>query len=155
MTQIHKILCSDMGKTYPHHEREKVVIWTLHPLQRYRGKVSPSQKPKESCNLSQVGCRVTVISYILRIAHGQAQYKTGAFSFLSKLYTSLKPRDNKTANLPVSSQSTTNKMQHFSNLFISVRRSTCFKRGFPVHHQKHKTAHTASGICQTVTATCC
>ena len=33
----------------------------------------------------------------------------------------------------------------FHNLFISVRRSTCFRR-FPVHHQELKTAHTASGI---------
>jgi len=31
----------------------------------------------------------------------------------------------------------------FHNLFISVRRSTCF-RGFSVHHQELKTAHTAS-----------
>ena len=29
------------------------------------------------------------------------------------------------------------------NLFISVRRSTCFRR-FSVHHQEHRTAHTAS-----------
>jgi len=43
----------------------------------------------------------------------------------------------------------------FYNLFISVRRSTCFRRGFSVHHQELKTAHTASGICQTVTAACC
>jgi len=27
--------------------------------------------------------------------------------------------------------------------------------GFSVHHQDLKTAHTASGICQTNTATCC
>jgi len=33
----------------------------------------------------------------------------------------------------------------FLNLFISVRRSTCFRR-FSVHHQELKTAHTASGI---------
>jgi len=42
----------------------------------------------------------------------------------------------------------------FHNLFISVRRSTCFRR-FSVHHQELKTAHTASGICQAITATCC
>jgi len=42
-------------------------------------------------------------------------------------------------------------MQRFSDLFISVRRSTC-SGGFSIHHQEHKTAHTASGI---VTATCC
>ena len=42
----------------------------------------------------------------------------------------------------------------FHNLFISVRRSTCFRR-FSVHHQELKTEHTGSGICQTVTATCC
>ena len=34
----------------------------------------------------------------------------------------------------------------FHNLFISVRRSTCFRRFFSVHHQELKTAHTASGI---------
>jgi len=30
-----------------------------------------------------------------------------------------------------------------------------FQTGFSVHHQQLKTAHTALGICQTVTATCC
>ena len=29
-----------------------------------------------------------------------------------------------------------------------------FQTGFSVHHQELKTAHTASDICQTVTATC-
>ena len=33
----------------------------------------------------------------------------------------------------------------FHNLFISVRRSTCFRRVFSVHRQELKTAHTASG----------
>jgi len=42
----------------------------------------------------------------------------------------------------------------FHNLFISVRRCTCLN-GFSVHHQELKTAHTASGICQTITANCC
>ena len=42
----------------------------------------------------------------------------------------------------------------FHNLFISVKCFTCFRR-FSVHHQEIKTAHTASGICQTNTATCC
>jgi len=44
-------------------------------------------------------------------------------------------------------------MQCFSNLFISVRQRV--SDSFSVHHQEHKIAHTASGICQTVTATCC
>ena len=34
----------------------------------------------------------------------------------------------------------------FLNLFISVGRSTCFRRVFSVRHQELKTAHTASGI---------
>jgi len=34
------------------------------------------------------------------------------------------------SNNPVYSPSTTKKMQRFSNLFISVRRSTCFRRFF-------------------------
>jgi len=51
------------------------------------------------------------------------------------------------------SQSTTNKIQRFSNLFVSLRRCTCFRR-FYFHHQKHKTAHTTPGIYQTVTAAC-
>jgi len=42
----------------------------------------------------------------------------------------------------------------FRNLFISARRST-FSGRFSVHHQELKTAHTAPGICQTNTATCC
>jgi len=41
----------------------------------------------------------------------------------------------------------------FLNLFISVRRST-YSDGFSIHHQELKTAHTASGICQTNTVTC-
>jgi len=42
----------------------------------------------------------------------------------------------------------------FHNLFISVRRSTCFRSFFfSVRHHELKTAHTASGICQTKTAT--
>jgi len=41
----------------------------------------------------------------------------------------------------------------FHNLFISVRRSVCFRQ-FSVHHQELKPARTASGICQTITATC-
>jgi len=36
----------------------------------------------------------------------------------------------------------------FVIFYISVRRCTCF-RGFSVHHQELKTAHTRSGICQT------
>ena len=48
----------------------------------------------------------------------------------------------------------------FHDLFISVRRSTCFRRVFRpssgeiICDQEHKTAHTASGTCQTDTATC-
>ena len=30
-----------------------------------------------------------------------------------------------------------------------------FRTGYSVHHQEYKTAYTASGIGQTVTATCC
>ena len=41
----------------------------------------------------------------------------------------------------------------FHNFFISVRRSTCFGRFFRPP-SVFKTVHTASGICQTVTATC-
>jgi len=33
-------------------------------------------------------------------------------------------------SISVYSQSTINKMQRFSDLFISVRRSACFRRGF-------------------------
>ena len=41
----------------------------------------------------------------------------------------------------------------FHYFFITVRRCTCFRR-FSVHNQEIKTAHTASGICQTNTAPC-
>jgi len=41
----------------------------------------------------------------------------------------------------------------FHNLFISVRRSTCFRRVFRPSSGA-QTAHTGSGICQTNTATC-
>ena len=46
------------------------------------------------------------------------------------------------------------KRRNVSQLFIYVRPSTCFRRVFSVRRQELKTAHTASGICQTVTATC-
>jgi len=46
-------------------------------------------------------------------------------------------------------------IQLFHDLFISVRRSTCFRRFFFFHHQELITAHETSGICQTNTATCC
>ena len=39
----------------------------------------------------------------------------------------------------------------FHNLFISVRRSACFRR-FSVHHQELKTAHIASGMPEAVCA---
>ena len=52
------------------------------------------------------------------------------------------------------SHSTNNKMQRFSNLFISVRLSTCFGRFFRPSPGAQN-AHTASDICQAVTATCC
>ena len=42
----------------------------------------------------------------------------------------------------------------FHNLFISLRRSTCFRRFFSPSSGA-QTAHTASGICQTNIATCC
>jgi len=44
----------------------------------------------------------------------------------------------------------------FHNLFISVGRSTCFWRFFrPSSGAQNYTYSTASGICQTDTATCC
>ena len=47
--------------------------------------------------------------FSLFVLHGRNKHKTGS-EYIS--------------------QSTTNKMQRFSNLFISVRRSTCFRRFF-------------------------
>ena len=47
--------------------------------------------------------------------------------------------------------STANKMHQFLKLFILVKHSTCFGR-FSTHHQELKTAHTATGICQTAAA---
>jgi len=43
----------------------------------------------------------------------------------------------------------------FLNLFISIRRSTCFRRFFHPSSGAQKTEHTASGICQNITTTCC
>ena len=51
----------------------------------------------------------------------------------------------------LSSYSKTNKMHQFLKLFILVKHSTCFGR-FSTHHQELKTAHTATGICQTAAA---
>jgi hypothetical protein len=52
------------------------------------------------------------------------------------------------------SYSTTNKMHLFLRLFILAKRCTCFG-GLSVHHQELKTAHTATGICQTAGTNCC
>jgi hypothetical protein len=41
----------------------------------------------------------------------------------------------------------------YLKLFIYVKHSTCFG-GLSVHHQELKTAHTATGICQTAAANC-
>ena len=46
------------------------------------------------------------------------------------------------------------KFATFHNLFISYE-ALHVSGDFPVHHQELNTAHTASGICQNVTATCC
>ena len=51
------------------------------------------------------------------------------------------------------SQNTTNKMLRFT-IYI-CKTLYIFQAGFSVHHQELKTPHTASGICQTVSATCC
>jgi len=46
-------------------------------------------------------------------------------------------------------------MQRFSNLFISVRHSTCFRRYFlPSSGAQNCTYSVRYRICQTVTATC-
>jgi len=52
------------------------------------------------------------------------------------------------------SQSITNKTQSFTiSLFPSE--ALPVSDGFSTHNQEFKTAHTASGICQTKSATCC
>jgi len=50
-------------------------------------------------------------------------------------------------------QSTTNKMQLFT-IYLFPQDAVHVSDGFFVHHHELKTAHTASGICQTSTATC-
>ena len=42
----------------------------------------------------------------------------------------------------------------FLDLFISTD-AVHVSGGSCAHHQEHITVHTASGICQTITATCC
>ena len=49
------------------------------------------------------------------------------------------------------SQSTTKKMRRFS-IYFFLQDALHVSDGFSVHHQELKTAHTASGICQTITA---
>jgi len=49
-----------------------------------------------------------------------------------------------------SSQSITNEMQRFT-ISLFLRDALYVSDGFSVHHQELKTAHTASGICQTNT----
>ena len=44
------------------------------------------------------------------------------------------------------------KFAKFLNFIYFCKTHYMFQTGFPVHHQELKTAHTASGICQTVTA---
>jgi len=45
-------------------------------------------------------------------------------------------------------------MRRFS-IYLFLQDAVRVSSGFSVHHQEYKTAHTASGICQTNTATCC
>jgi len=45
-------------------------------------------------------------------------------------------------------------MQLFS-IYLFLKDALHVSDEFSVHHQRLKTAHTASGMCQTVTATCC
>jgi len=45
-------------------------------------------------------------------------------------------------------------MRHFS-IYLFLQAAVHVSEGFSVHHQELKTAHTAPGICQTDTATCC
>ena len=52
------------------------------------------------------------------------------------------------------SHSTTIKMQKFA-IYLFLQDAVHVSDGFSVHHHELKTAHTASGVCQTVTATCC
>ena len=54
----------------------------------------------------------------------------------------------------LNSKSTTNRMQRFT-IYLFLQDDLRVSDGFSVHHQELKTAHTASGICQTNTATCC
>jgi hypothetical protein len=48
----------------------------------------------------------------------------------------------------------TNQMHQFLKLFILVN-ALHVSDGLSVHHQELKTAHTATGVCQTAAATCC
>jgi len=45
-------------------------------------------------------------------------------------------------------------MQRFT-IYLFLWDALHVSEGFSVHHQELKTAHTASGICQTSAATCC
>ena len=61
-------------------------------------------------------------------ASGQRQTVTLKHGISTEYQPCVKRRQRR--NLKTLSQSTTNKMQSFSNLFISVRRSTCCRRFF-------------------------
>jgi len=58
------------------------------------------------------------------------------------------------ASLEVYSQSTTNNMGRFA-MYLFLQDALLVSDGFSVRHQELKPAHTKSGICQTVTITCC
>jgi len=49
-------------------------------------------------------------------------------------------------------QSTTNKMKRFT-IYLFLQDGLHVSDGFYIHNRELKTAHTASGICQTITAT--
>ena len=79
--------------------------------------------------------------------------KKYSFELLSVLLGKADNSQGKVRASPLYSHSTTNKMQHFTIYFCKTL--YMFQTIFSVHHHELKTAHTALGICQTVTATCC
>jgi len=128
-------------RKHVHIKKEKKLLRTLNPLLRYGGKVSHHKSHKK---VATDGKSVAPLQWNLT-AHSTwtGRLKTCVFSILfSKFFTSLKSRDNKPVNMPVSltfigqciviySYSTTNKMNLLSQIIYSCKTLYMFWTVFP------------------------
>ena len=98
-------------------------------------------------------CWADSVCPFLLLSHLTTPFSNSSRTKKSSLTCTKSPFRTTNDSTPFYSHSTKNKMQLFTIYFCKML--YMFQTGFSVHHQELKTAHTASGICLTVTATCC